>query len=72
LTVSMQFYLAKGESNPATLRIMNGDELVRTVDVHGNDLRVEHVVLPQGNVDLWFELAKNDERFGPYQVHLHF
>ncbi len=72
LTVSIQFYLAKGESSPTTLRIMNGDALLRTMDVRDTGLRVEQVVLPKGKVDLWFELLQNDKTMGPYQVHLHF
>jgi len=73
LTVSLQFYLPRGEAKPSTLRIMNGDTPIRTVEVQSdNDLRVEPVTLPKGDVDLWFELARDDKVFGPYQVHLHF
>jgi arylsulfatase A-like enzyme len=72
LKVSLQFYLTKNEPHPKAIRIMNGDDLIRTVNITDNELRVEDVVLPRGNVDLWFELVQNETTTGPYQVHLHF
>ncbi|MCP4449954.1 MAG: arylsulfatase [Planctomycetes bacterium] len=72
LTVSIQFHLAKNESRPRVIRIMNGEALIRTANVQGDDLRVEDVALPQGDVDLWFALIEEDTTLGPYQVHLYF
>ncbi len=72
LNVSLQFYLAKNESHPKIIRIMNGDDLIRTVNITDNELLIENVVLPRGNVDLWFELVRDETTVGPYQVHVHF
>ncbi|NQV34289.1 MAG: sulfatase-like hydrolase/transferase, partial [Phycisphaeraceae bacterium] len=72
LRISMQFHLAKNETHPKTIRIMNGDTLMRTVDMGDNDSWIKDVILPRGDVDLWFELVQEDATIGPYQVHLHF
>ncbi|MCP4454951.1 MAG: arylsulfatase, partial [Planctomycetes bacterium] len=72
LRISMQFYLAKNEPHPKTVRIMNGDNLMRAVDMSGDESWIKDVVLPRGDVDLWFELVQEDTTIGPYQVHLHF